>query len=268
MAVAAMLCQLHKSCSCGGCCGLYNYHHHDRHSLQQRLTQHTQLLSEYEPGKLRAHRNRIVAMEYELIMEPKIRCCPFLGFLDDAHTRVGCLLHPSRHGTYDLRDCGVYDRVICQEHRCAAHDWLTENELGLLLALDMDWYCYGLVLAEPGYLKNFISAVARASGQVPHVGQLTSFQCKQALEEYITHLNYVGQQQETPRLGSTLITPEGIRPAASYYEPNIAASSRWHDALACLELPLDTEQALSLHIQFFDDCLGCYLAGLDSIALI
>ena len=38
-----------------------------------------------------------------------VRVCSFLGYLDAAETRIGCLAHPLSTGGVDLRDCGVYD---------------------------------------------------------------------------------------------------------------------------------------------------------------
>jgi hypothetical protein len=90
------------------------------------------------------------------ILRPSLRrrsVCSFLGYEDSARSRVGCLLHPSRHGAGDVRrraafplwrgfGCGAADYLCPAGHRFARADWravkrfLDESE-------GLDWFDYG-----------------------------------------------------------------------------------------------------------------------------
>jgi hypothetical protein len=89
---------------------------------------------------------------------PAVRVCPLLGFLDDGHTRVGCLAHPQVIGV-DLRDCGAYTSDVCEGFRCPSHAWLTEAQAALVQAACPDWYLYGLVITDVDWIKAALSLV-------------------------------------------------------------------------------------------------------------
>ena len=108
--------------------------------------------------------------------------CPFLGLLGpDADaledeqgwlevargSRVGCLVHPlQNHGT-DGRDCGVYDRFICEDYLCAAHDVMRTDEKWLVLTAIKDSYLYGLVITDTRFVRELLEGAARINGAYP-----------------------------------------------------------------------------------------------------
>jgi hypothetical protein len=94
-----------------------------------------------------------------------VRVCPFLGFLDAARQRVGCLAHPLATGGPDLRDCGVYDARTCETFFCPSHSWLSEEEADLVAqACAGDPYLYGLVVTDVPFLRAVLAGVAALTG--------------------------------------------------------------------------------------------------------
>ena len=121
MSVSFHLCQPGQGASCGACCGLYNFRDHSRASLAERLATQTATLRPLprEPGAWRAAaRELLESRRATPPLFPVVRVCPLLGFLDEEHTRVGCLGHPKVTGGEDLRDCGVYRADICETFTC------------------------------------------------------------------------------------------------------------------------------------------------------
>ncbi len=105
--------------------------------------------------------------------------CPFLGFLDDPtalepgrRARVGCMVHPLQNDGIDGRDCGVYDRKVCDEYLCAAHDLLSRDERWLVLQAVDDSYLYGLVITNVRLVKELFEQAARINGAFPDRGTL------------------------------------------------------------------------------------------------
>ncbi len=95
---------------------------------------------------------------------PSVRVCTFLGFLDEAGTRVGCLAHPKATGGEDLRDCGVYDASICETFLCPSLAFLSEEEAALAEAATGDFHLYGLVVTDVPFLRACLAAVAAGAG--------------------------------------------------------------------------------------------------------
>src|SRR5512139_3480102 len=112
------LCQ-RATASCGACCGLYNRRDHGRAAIRAELARRTRALRDLPrtPEAFRAAETALAAGAPAPLF-PSVRVCTFLGFLDDAGARVGCLAHPKATGGPDLRDCGVYDARICETFFC------------------------------------------------------------------------------------------------------------------------------------------------------
>lgn len=100
--------------------------------------------------------------------------CPFLGYLDaDAPAgRVGCMIHPTRYGGLDQRDCGVYDRFICEDYLCAAHSLLSTDEKRLILDAVEDSFLYGLVITDVRFVRTLMQQTAQRNGMAPPVRTL------------------------------------------------------------------------------------------------
>lgn len=161
MSVDAALCQPGKGASCGACCGLYNFTHHTRAELGATLVKARQTLKD-APRTREAFRERAQQLRAAgpAPLFPMVRVCPLLGFLDDAHTQVGCLAHPLVIGV-DLRDCGAYTSDICEGFTCPSHTWLTQAQAELVQATCPDWYLYGLVITDVEWVKTTLSLVER-----------------------------------------------------------------------------------------------------------
>jgi hypothetical protein len=99
--------------------------------------------------------------------------CPFLGLLgfdgsdEPADHKVGCMVHPLQNDGVDGRDCGVYDRQICEEYLCAAHDILEDYEKWLVIQSTSDSYLYGLVITDVKFVRQLFEQVARINGKYP-----------------------------------------------------------------------------------------------------
>lgn len=160
------LCQ-QGGLSCAACCGLYNFAQRSPQALAQRLTARTAavLSAGWDAHKLADARDALEALETPQLLFRAVRTCPFAGYLDPQHTRVGCLIHPARHPHgEDLRDLGAYrDRAICDGHLCAPHTWLTAED-GALLSHAPGWQAYSMAVGESGFVKAVLRWVANARG--------------------------------------------------------------------------------------------------------
>jgi hypothetical protein len=158
------LCQ-RAAASCGACCGLYNRRDHGRAAIRAELARRTRALRDLPrtPAAFRAAATALAAGAPEPLF-PSVRVCAFLGFLDDAETRVGCLAHPKATGGADLRDCGVYDARICETFFCPSFAFLSEDEAALAEAAAGDFHLYGLVVTDVPFLRACLAAVAAETG--------------------------------------------------------------------------------------------------------
>ncbi len=184
------LCQ-RAGASCGACCGLYNRRDPSRPALHALLERRTQALSG-APRTAEAFRAAAAPLREEdgEAIFPSVRVCPFLGYLDEATTRVGCLAHPLATGGVELRDCGAYDAATCESFLCPSHSWLSEDEARLAAtACAGDPYLYGLVVTDVPFLRAALGAIAALAGagvehrHLAHPGFRESFARLLALKE-------------------------------------------------------------------------------------
>ena len=150
------LCQPDERKSCGACCGLYNYQDHSRTYLRDLLEKRTALYASFGDGLRREE-----YQEQEAVFEksPKLLetiCnCEFLGFLDPAQKRIGCLLHPSQNKGEELRYHSYYGPALCANHFCPSYSYLTAAEQEAVVSVLDDWYLYGLVITDIDLVKEF-----------------------------------------------------------------------------------------------------------------
>ncbi len=158
------LCQ-REATSCGACCGLYNRHDLRRAAIREELARRTRALAGVPrtAAAFRAAKQALAAGAPRPLFV-SVRVCPFLGFLDGAETRVGCLAHPGANGGVDLRDWGAYDARTCEAFLCPSHAWLTEEEAALAEAASVDAHLYGLVITDVPFLRAVLAAVASRTG--------------------------------------------------------------------------------------------------------
>lgn len=174
------LCHPGGGKSCGACCGMYNHVEWGSGAVQARLRERTLAyrrsaqISDVE--SLRRFRQ-----EWEDQGEVKLLtglpACPFLGFIDlftdeDRGQRVGCLVHPLQNDGVDGRDCGVFDRFICEDYLCAAHDILRARERQLVIDAVEDSYLYGLVITNPRFIRTVLELLADRCGGEPSAAVL------------------------------------------------------------------------------------------------
>jgi hypothetical protein len=158
------LCQ-RAGASCGACCGLYNRRDVGRAAVRAELARRTDALRGL-PRTAEAFRaaGAALAAGAPPPLFPSVRVCPFLGFLDGARTRVGCLAHPAATGGPDLRDCGAYDVATCETFYCPSFAWLSEEEAALAEAATGDFHLYGLVVTDVPFLRAALAAVSDGAG--------------------------------------------------------------------------------------------------------
>jgi hypothetical protein len=164
---SAPLCQASitpsSAASCGACCGMYNIanvsRRHARAVLLDRTRQFATDCDPTDPTTLLRFRQQREAHERQAFSDA-LRNCPFLGYLDgDApHSRVGCLLHPSRHHGVDARSCGAYDSgVTCDSFHCAPNALLSPDEKTLVASSCAgDAYLYGLIVNDLPLLRELL----------------------------------------------------------------------------------------------------------------
>ncbi|MGB9699690.1 MAG: hypothetical protein ACPL5I_09935 [Thermodesulfobacteriota bacterium] len=179
------LCQPDQKKSCGACCGLYNFQDHSRVTLHSMLQKRTWLFKS-TPDKLEieSFRRQLKELEQPPPLVKDIYNCEFLGFIDEGHKRVGCLLHPALHQGIDLRQYSFYGAELCAGHFCLSYTHLTEIEkLAVWEALD-DWYLYGLVITDLDLVKEFFREVQARLGDCMRPGKFRKDQVRKALSAF------------------------------------------------------------------------------------
>lgn len=155
---------------------MYNHVEHGEKSTRRRLLGRTRAFHDSteidDPESLQQFRSRWEDGADDKLLSG-LPSCPFLGFVDadddsdDEPGRVGCLVHPLQNDGVDGRDCGVYDRFICEDYLCAAHDILRAPEVRLVLDAVDDSYLYGLIVTNPRFVRKLLDIVARRTGRWP-----------------------------------------------------------------------------------------------------
>ena len=173
---------------------MYNAHASQEQPLHALLLERTRAFARdasiHEPSSLLAFKRRWEPSPADKLLDG-LPSCPFVGLLDWAFDhpdlaqgRVGCLVHPTRHGGVDGRDCGVYDRHICEDYLCAAHSLLKEEERLLILDAVQDSYLYGLVITDVRFVRTLLELAADQLGAWPSPRRLAHPQVVRAAADY------------------------------------------------------------------------------------
>lgn len=175
--VPRVLCQPDASKSCGACCGMYNHKESSYSATFARLNARTNAYKAtadiVDFDSLRAFRAVWEPVGTDVKLLSGLPSCPFLGFIEsvDASSqrmpRVGCMVHPLQNDGIDGRDCGVYDRKICDSYLCAAHDLFTVDERRLVLESVHDSYLYGIVITNMRLVKELLKQAAEITAAYP-----------------------------------------------------------------------------------------------------
>lgn len=162
-----VLCQPDQRKSCGACCGLYNYVDSSREALTLRLRSRTKRFREMVrlPGDIAGYAEATFAAEDFRKRYEVIYCCEYLGFLDDAEKKVGCLVHPLQNDGIDMRTGSFYGQEVCAGHLCPSHHFIPRSQQLILLRIIDDWYLYGLCLTDIDLVVEYFRLIANRIGE-------------------------------------------------------------------------------------------------------
>lgn len=161
------LCHPDALKSCGACCGLYNWVDHSRERISRLMHERTDaFVSGMRRGRpIRDIKALLASVDTPDKLFGPIYNCPFIGFIDEARRRVGCMIHPVNNDGRELRDISLYGAEICNGHECPSFSYLTENEKRGVASVIDDWYLYGLVICDIDFVKEFFTIPANVLGE-------------------------------------------------------------------------------------------------------
>jgi len=170
------LCQPDPGKSCGACCGIYNYADSTKESLVKRLRKRREYYCKIvnKPEDTKLYSELIRQSEDQSKIYEVIYCCEYVGFLDAAETKVGCLLHPLQCHGADLRDVSFYGRDLCHGHFCPSYDYISREEKQSLINIIDDWYLYGLCVTDIDLVKEYFRMIGDAVFEMPASGKFKS----------------------------------------------------------------------------------------------
>jgi hypothetical protein len=212
------LCQPDASKSCGACCGLYNYQDNSRAVVTERLRRRTECFAALR-GNPDLYRHAVEAFEGAKLYET-IYNCEFLGFVDEGHKRVGCLLHPDINEGRDLRVISFYGEDLCRQHLCPSHEKLTMAEKEVVIRLLDEWYLYGLCITDIDLIKTYLFHIQNAVGEVFDPVRLdTRPTLKRLMQEFLSWKeHWPFRRKEALRLGKYYFLEGKYRIARIDYE--------------------------------------------------
>lgn len=198
------LCQPDEGKSCGACCGLYNYVNSARPALARRLRARTKRFRSLikAPGDIEYYSRETFSAEEFIPRYEVIYCCEYLGFLDDAEKKVGCLLHPAQNSGIDFRTCSFYGQEICAGHICPSHHFIPSHQAQILIKIIDDWYLYGLCLTDIDLVTVYFRLLADRIGQELKPDAFDNLMLKDIAYEFFSwKISWPYRSEETNRLG-------------------------------------------------------------------
>jgi hypothetical protein len=199
-----ILCQPDESKSCGACCGLYNYVNSSRSSLAKRLRARTKRFHKIVKNKsdIECYTRKTIAGEDLKKRYEVIYCCEYVGFLDSAEKKVGCLLHPAQNSGLDLRDVSFYGQKLCAGHLCPSHHFIPKAHAQILIKIIDDWYLYGLCITDIDLVKTYFRLLADHIGQEIKPEMFENEVLKKIVCQYFDwKITWPFRSPETNRLG-------------------------------------------------------------------
>jgi hypothetical protein len=116
------LCQPKKNISCGACCGLLNLElkvDEYRNLLQERTQEFQEIVNFEIRHTIPEYRQKREKKELAIPRKDKtIYNCPFLGYIGDRVSRIGCMIHPAITGDPLSQNFSFYGTSICQAYDC------------------------------------------------------------------------------------------------------------------------------------------------------
>ena len=161
-----VLCQPDNKKSCGACCGQFNWKNHTRKAIQDILELQTELfLSLPDYNKLSKYKDQVNKSISNKKLFETIYNCKFLGFINQEHTKTGCMLHPAVTKIPDLRNNCFYGTEICESHFCPSFGCLRIVEQRAVIDSIDDWYLYALVITDIDLVKEFFKHIENKIGE-------------------------------------------------------------------------------------------------------
>jgi len=216
------LCQPDDLKSCAACCGLFNWHDHSRAAITEIVALQTDLFLQLDSyNDLDEYRKRRDSRIRNSKLFATIYNCEFIGFIDAARRRVGCLLHPAVTGNPELRNNCFYGAKICNEHFCPGFGCLTKVEQQAVVASISDWYLYGLIITDIDLVKEFFKRAENLLGESIKASRVYLPQLSAALQDFFTLKEHWPYKAPGNRLGKYYFS------AAEYAIARIDYRTRW-----------------------------------------
>ena len=159
------LCQVSDTISCGNCCGLYNVADPSFENLNSLLHYRTELFfkTPREMDAILAFKDHIRKKESPRRPISDFHHCPYIGFVGQKKSAVGCLLHPAAAGNngIDFRGLSFYGSMTCNMYFCPSAHHLPPTYGKIVKALAENWHQYGLLITEMRLLKTLFEEIER-----------------------------------------------------------------------------------------------------------
>lgn len=125
--------------SCGSCCGLFNLKLTTQ-KYKDLLNERTLLFKDSVDFSLRhtvaAYRQTREATESSFLKHDEMTYnCPYLGYVDQKFSKIGCLIHPIFSGDPKSQNFSFYGTSICQAYDCKNKDHTHSKKLEAIFRL-------------------------------------------------------------------------------------------------------------------------------------
>jgi hypothetical protein len=148
---------------------LYNVRAASKEKLVQRLRARTKRFARTDRtlSAIQDFSGKTTGAERSQLLDSTFYSCEFVGFLDSAEDRVGCMLHPRAPGneSIDWRGLSFHGTMACQGFFCRSYRQLSGAEQRVVLGTIRDWYLYGLVISDADYVNSFFDLVEKRLGR-------------------------------------------------------------------------------------------------------
>lgn len=164
--------------SCGACCGLFNLKLQPK-EFKTLLLERTSEFQSTVVFEIR-HTFPIYRKERETkeVFIPKkdemTYNCPFLGYVDSAKQRIGCMIHPIFTGDPKSQNFSFYGASICQAYDC-------KNKESALADL---WETFFVEMAKDSVEYSFLSADHIFSSAIERYFQLIHLNIDSIFQEF------------------------------------------------------------------------------------
>jgi hypothetical protein len=230
----------------------------------KRRTEAFLRLDRYTPEVLRDFSDWVRSTESREKLLETIYNCEFLGFLDSACRRVGCLLHPCRHGGRDLRSCSFYGAELCYGHLCLSFQKLTrEEKWAVILSVD-DWYLYGICITDIDLCKSFFTLAAERIGAEPSLSMISRPAVQKAFRDFLAlKVSWPFRTEDEGRFGKYCLAEDEYREARIPYETLGRSGSRYDAIFLSLASDFRSPEELLQAERLIEEKLSAFVGGCE-----